>query len=273
MKTISPFIVILVVLLIVNTPAYALLPPLDPKALDQQLAQAEELYDKRDVYGLLKLLKETHLFIKTDIALKLGRMGADRALPILREYDKRFSQFACSPSGQFGVAVILIENKTKDEQKKRLLAVATELQEKAKHTHSVIDAAGRELSRFVGDDIITALEDVYTYGAQFTVLALQCRKLSEVDAVTKCLNVLEAHETPLKAQAAEDMLVSFGKKSIITRVKELALRVEKKIKSTDPRFTIPKTILSRCKWIVKQIESKEKANQELNRQSSWSHFK
>ena len=240
-------------------PAYADLQLLDPDVRDKQLAQAEELYAKRDVDGLLKLLKESHLFIKTDVALKLGRLGADKALPALREYDQRYSWFDCAPSGEFGVAVILIENKTKDARKKALLAVASEPPEEPEHAYSVIDAAGRELGRFDGDDIITALVDINRYGAQHTVLKLQCKKLSQSDAISKCIAILEAHETPLKAEAAQHILVTFGSSAKLP-VEKLKARTEERIKSTDPTFTIPKTILNRCGRILKQIQENEKAD-------------
>jgi hypothetical protein len=149
-------------------PAYAELEPLDPVIRDKQLAQAEALYVKKDVDDLLKLLKESHLFIKREVALMLGHIGADKALPILRQYDQSYSRFACAESGQFGVAVILIENKTPNAQKNTLLVVATEAREKGRHPRSVVDAAGRELSRYEGDDIIKLLADIRTYGAQYT---------------------------------------------------------------------------------------------------------
>lgn len=242
--------------IITGIPAYADLELIDPDVLDKQLAQTEELYAKQDVDALLKLLKESHLFIKQDVALKLGRLGADKALPILRKYNKSYSRFACAESGQFGVAVILIENKTPDAQKKALLAVATEPREKGKHPHSVVDAAGRELNRHGGDDTIKALAGIRTYGAQYTVLRLQCKKLSESDAVAKCIAVLEAHVTPLKAQAAEQILIAFGSSAKLP-VEKLKTRVGKRIKSTDPTFTIPKAIRSRCDRIIKQIEEDE----------------
>ncbi len=271
MKAFTYFMLALMLVALTGMPVYAELALLDPDVRDKQLAQAEKLYAKRDVDGLLKLLKESHLFIiKTDVALKLGRLGANKALPILREYNQRYSCFACSPSGQFGVAVILIENKTTDAQKKALLAVATEPQKKAKHTHSVIDAAGRELSRFDGDDIITALAGVNTYGAQHTVLKLQCKKLSQSNAISKCIAILEAHETPQKAEAAQDILVSFGSAAKLP-VEKLKVRVEKRIKSTDPTFTIPKTIRNRCSRILKQIQGKKKANKPDAEKASTPH--
>jgi septum formation inhibitor MinC len=235
-------------------PARAKLAPLDPAVQEKQLAQAEEFYAKQDVNGLLKLLRESHLFIKNDVALKLGRLGAREALADLREYDRRYSRFACAPSGEFGVAIILIENKSPDRQREALLAAATETGNNAKHTHSVIDAAGKELSRFDGDDIITALADVNTYGAQYTVLTLQCKRLSEADAIAKCIAVLEAHETPQKAEAAQRILAGFGKSAELA-VKELKARMEKRIKPEDATFTISRTIVSRCNRILEQIKN------------------
>ena len=259
MKTFNCLILAIMFVVTTGIPGYANLERIDPDVRDKQLAQAEELYARQDVDALLKLLKESHLLVKRDIALKLGRLGADKALPILRQNDQIYSRFACAPSGQFGVAIILIENKTADAQKKALLAVATEPQKTGKHPHSVVDVAGRELSRYEGDDIIKALVDIRTYGAQYTVLELQCRKLSESDAISKCIAVLEGHVTPQKAQAAEQILVAFGSNAKMP-VEKLRTRVERRIKSTDPTFTIPKTIRNRCNRIIKQIEKDEKAN-------------
>ena len=104
----------LVLVTIISMSAGAYLGPLDPDVRARQLAKAEELYSKRDVKGLLRLLKESHLFIKTDVALKLGRLRSRKALPLLREYDKQYSQFACAPSGQFGVATHEVQHQRPD---------------------------------------------------------------------------------------------------------------------------------------------------------------
>lgn len=236
---------------------------LDPEVQKKSLAKAEQLYAGQDSNGLLKLLKESHLFIKKDIALKLGRLGAAEALGDLRECDRRYSRFACAESGEFGVAIILIENKTPDRQKKALLAVATEKREQPKHAHSVIDAAGRELSRFSGEDVAKALADVNTYGAQYAVLRLQCGKLSPSAAIARCIAVLEAHETPQKAEAAEDMLASFGK-SAESAVHDLKTRTEKRIQPTGPTFTIPRTVVHRCDRVLTRIKEQEAAVKELS---------
>ena len=246
---------------LIAAPARAYLGPLDPQVRRTQLAEAEQLYARQDVNGLMKLLGEAHLFIKQDVALKLGRLGATQALDDLRECDRQYSRFACASCGEFGVAILLIENTTPHSRKKALLAVATETREEARHAYSVIDAAGRELSRYDGDDTVNALAEINTYGAQYTVLALRCRKLPEADAIAECVAVLESHATPQKAEAAEHLLAEFGK-SAETAVLALKARVAKTIKPTDPRFTVPKTIMSRCDNILEQIRQSEVAGDE-----------
>jgi hypothetical protein len=246
-------------LLAIGGYAQADLEDLAPEIRRTSLARAEELYAKRDIHGLLALLRESHLFIKQDVALKLGRLGAREALEDLRTLDKQYSEFACAESGEFGVAVILIEKPDSANQKAALLTVATESRQGGTHSLSVVDKAGMELSRFDGDDILQALVAVNTYGAQYTVLALQCRKLPAAEAIAKCIGVLETHATPQKAEAAQSLLVSFGKPSTVA-VLELKARVEKNIKKTDPTFTIPKTIVHRCERILRQIGDSESAN-------------
>jgi len=245
--------------LLLTATAQANLEILDPEVQKASLVKAQELCDKRDVKGLMTLLKESHLFIKKDVALMLGRLGAVEALEDLRQLDKQYAQFACAESGEFGVAVILLENAEPYSQKEALLAVASGTSRNLTNALSVVDAAGRELNRFQGDDIEQSLTPVNTYGAQFTVLASHCRKLSLLEAITECVAVLESHETPQKAEAAESLLITFGK-SAVQPVQELKTRVEKKIKNTDPAFTLPKTIVSRCQRILDQIGDKESAN-------------
>ena len=266
MQLIRQRLVLAMTILLAAT-AQANLEFLDPEVLKTSLVKAQELCDKRDVKGLMTLLKESHLFIKENVALMLGRLGAVEALEDLRRLDKQYAQFACAESGAFGVAVILLENTDPHSQKNALLAVATGTSRNVTNAISVVDAAGRELNRFQGDDIEQALTPVNTYGAQFTVLATQCRKVSLSEGIAKCVAVLESHETPQKAGAAESLLVAFGKPAIRS-VQELKTRVEKQIQKTDPAFTLPKTILSRCKRILDQIGDKESANQGSERTGS-----
>lgn len=200
----------IVLMAIAGDHLHADLPPLDPALAIQRRAVVEYLFAKQDVEALSQILKTEHLFIQREAALKLGRLGAEKALPALRELDKSYSRFACSESGQFGVVVLLIENRTKEAQKNVLLRVAVEPWTKGPHAQSVIDEAGRELSRFEGEDIPRALKEINTYGAQYTVLSHKCKKLSKEKAVSVCLAALHAGETPQKVKAAEDLLITYG---------------------------------------------------------------
>ena len=182
--------------------------------------------------------------------------SAKEAIEELRQLDKTYATFACAESAQFGVAVALIENPEKARQRTVLLEIATEAGKHPKHPSSVIDQAGRELSRFEGTDIEEKLASINTYGAQFTVLSLECRKLSSTDAIAKCIEVLERHETPQTAEAAQSLLISSGKPATAP-VQELKARVEAKIKTSDPTFTLSKTIAGRCERILKTISEGE----------------
>lgn len=248
----------LILATIVITSAHADLDHIDPVALKIALANANELFLRRDIPSLMALLNESHLFVKQDVALKLGRLGAKEAIEELRQLDKTYATFACAESGQFGVAVALIENPEKARQRTVLLEIATEAGKHPKHPISVIDQAGRELSRFEGKDIEEKLASINTYGAQFTVLALECRKLSSSDAIAKCIEVLERHETPQTAEAAQSLLISSGKPAT-SPIQELKARVEAKIKTSDPTFTLSKTIAGRCERILKTISEGEQA--------------
>lgn len=233
----------LLVLAASSFPAHAKLRFLDPKVQARQLALAEECYARQDVDGLMAMLATEHLFIKTEAALKLGRLGAAQALPLLRELDRQYANFACAESGQFGVAVILIENKNPEARKKALLDAATEPREALRHAYSVVDLAGRELSRFDGDDIPKALAGINTYGAQRTVLYFQCRPLLKTEAIAKCIAVLQSHETPQKAEAAQELLIGFGS--------EAKAPVEKLKTQSEG------TVQNRCSRILEEIERAE----------------
>lgn len=243
-----------VLLSLVNVaPARSELAELDPVFRTDQLFRAERLFQNRDVHELVAMLKNSHLIIQKDVALKLGRLGANEALPLLQALDREYSRFECLPSGEFGVAALLITEKENGAQRKALLAVATEPWPYKNHADSTVDVAGRELSRFSGDDIISTLRGIRTYGAQYTVLAHKIRKLSSKDAIRECISILAVHETPMRAEAAQDLLISFGE-SARPAVEELKDRVGKQIKQSDPKWTVPKTIVERCDRILTRIE-------------------
>jgi hypothetical protein len=232
--------------------ASAKLVPISRAELEAGRAEAEGLFERGDVEGLVALLDEAHLFIKTEAALHLGRLGARTVVERLRDLDEQYARFDCAPSGQFRVAIILIENRTAEEEKNALLHVATQELGDTPYAHSVIDAAGRELSRYEGVEIVERLEGVDTYGAQYTVLAHRCRGLALDDAIAKCVAILEAHETPMKAEAAQELLISYGP-AAVPAVSALWDRVEERIGPTDEPFTIDRTIVGRCGRILDEI--------------------
>lgn len=234
-------------------PATADLPMIDQEELRQAKSKADRLFKNRDVEGLIGMLKASHLFVQADVAIKLGRLNAKEAVNELNRLDKSYRNFACADSGEFHVALILIENEGKELERKALLDVATAAA--TQYPPSVIDRAGRELSRYSGAGIRERLQSVRTYGAQFATLAHRCRSLSQHDAVKLCIEVLERHETPMKAQAAEDLLISFGDRSI-QPVKQLESRIADQARTLNAGSSLQHTVRSRCEDIIRQISKR-----------------
>jgi hypothetical protein len=263
MKWLRQGMLIFIVTLVGVSSVEARMRDLEESELKEERARATKLYAEGDVQGLLTLLKQSHPFVAEEAARMLGRLGATSALEELRNLNAYYSSGLCWKSGAFGVAIILIENADTNTQKSALLRVATLPRRNPSWASSVVDDAGRELSRFAGDDIERSLASVGTYGAEYTVLSFQCRRLAPSSAIARCIAVLEAHETPMKAEAAQCLLVAFGR-AAEAPVRDLKEKVEKKIKPTDSTFTIPKTILSRCERILKQIDEDELAKQPSN---------
>ena len=223
----------------------------EAEMLEQRAVVAAALA-RDDEDALRRALESSHLFIQREIALHLGRRGSVAALPRLRELDKTYANFACSRSGEFGVAVALIENKTPAARKAALLALATATWHTGRVPLSVVDEAGRELSRYEGDDIGATLAGVNTYGAQFTVLSARCAKLPEPQAIARCVDVLEAHETPQTAGAAGELLVAFGAQAR-TPVEALKARTEAGLPPEGSALGVRHTVVSRCESILQKI--------------------
>jgi hypothetical protein len=107
------------------------------------------------------------------------------------------------------VAAILIENEAREAQKEALLAAAT-APDRSGYARSVTDVAGAELARYGGEEVVRALSPVYTYGAQYAVLAIQCAPLSREAGIARCIEVLSVHQTPMSEQAAVRLLTETG---------------------------------------------------------------
>lgn len=224
----------------------------DPEQLAADLAHAEESYQKGDIPALLTLLSKDDLFVQKDVALKLGRLGAKDALAKIRQLDQQYSEYACSPSGQFGVAAILLESPDKAQQRDALLEVATDDWENQKYALSVIDQAGRELNRYDEATIVERLKEVNTYGAQFTVLTLQCRNLSPKDVIAKCVYALEQSVTPQQAEAAQELLIASGKLAI-DPVQKLKERLKVKNDALGLQHTMSRSVEYRCGDILNSL--------------------
>ncbi len=252
MNRIRLYVIVMAFIVIAVLPAHAYLANLDPVVRVEQMKKAVALYEAGDAAGLREMLKDSHMFIQQDVALRLGRLGDEQSLEMLKNLDAQYKNFACAPSGQFGVAVMLIENKTADARKKALLKAATATDYK-QYASSVVDCAGRELVFYADEEVAAALKDVRTYGAQYTVLRWECYRTSDNHAIEKSIGVLEQHETPQKAEAAEDILKEYGAASI-EAVMALKERVAKKVDPEITGHTIEKTIVSRCEEILRSAK-------------------
>lgn len=229
-------------------------PVYEPNKVAADLKAARDSFKRKDVASLLALLDAASPYAKGEIAICLGRLGAREALPALRRLDAQYAGFECLPVGEFGVALILIDHEGYEPEKQALLkAVKSPLT-----ADSVRNRAAEELLSYGDEDVLTELAPMgRCYGAQYTVLRLQCAKLSDDQAIEKCISQLETHETPMLAEAAQRVLVFYGAKAR-EPVKRLIDRTAKRVKPIDPKFTIEKTILTRCNSILDQIPRDER---------------
>lgn len=118
------------------------------------------------------------------------------------------------------------------------------------------DAAAEALLELGDEATIRELVPICEYGAQYTVLAYRCRKINQAEAIAVCIDVLDRHETPQKAEAAERLLKEYGREAIPS-VRDLLRKHEALITAPPPPFTIHHTIISRCKVIIRTTEAIE----------------
>ena len=242
--------------LLPTSAAVAKLADVSREVLLEKRAEAGVAFAAGDSATLLRLLETEHLFVKREVALLLGRLGVEAALPLLREYNEDYANFACARSGEFAVAIVLIQNPRPAAQKAELLKMACLPRRMRGTPLSVIDAAARELARYSDPtrQISRALAKVGTYGAQFTVLKLRCDELPSSEAITLCADTLGRHETPQNAQAAEELLVAFGP-AARPAMEALKARVSSEIRPDDPAANLRHTILRRCDYVLRGIEN------------------
>jgi hypothetical protein len=116
------------------------------------------------------------------------------------------------------------------------------------------DAAAEALLEFANEAVIRKLKPIRAYGAQYTVLAYQCRKISTAESIALCIDILGKHETPQKAQAAGRLLKAFGVHAL-PAVRQLLEEHEAMVTAPPPPSVIHHTIVSRCKNILRTIEA------------------
>jgi hypothetical protein len=228
------------------------LPAMDIHQIELERKIARAAFGAKDADALMMLLNKGSFYVRPEVALYLGRLGTSKAKPKLLELNAQYAEFPCMEQGEYGVAILLIKNKKRKAQKKSLLDAATCDPRKKKWPFSVIDKAGEELLRYGGIDIEKRLAGILTYGAQYTVLALQCRRLAAPEAIQKCIQTLEVHETPQKAEAAEKVLISHYWPTAETAVRELEGRMMKWMKENPADKGVRLTVFSRCGKLLQQ---------------------
>jgi hypothetical protein len=235
-------------------PASADLPNEDPRVVRRELREAKAHFEKRDAESLKTLFGKATFMAQPQIALYLGRLDAKEMLPTFEGKDKQLSRFACRECGEFGVAAILLQQPDRESEKAALLKVATTnpRDPKAEYVYSVINVAGRELAQYGGDDVIKQLAPVNNYGAQYTVLKLRVQNMKQDVAIQYCVRVLEKHETPLTAEAAQELLTAFGEPAV-NAVRLLRDRTQPKI-DLARKIDVRQTVVSRCNRILEEIK-------------------
>jgi hypothetical protein len=238
---------VMVLLLFLPTASKANLELISPEEYEKGKQRVEQCYSAQDITTLRGILSSSHLFVQARAALALGRLGDQQALDTLKKLDNLYRGFACAPTGEFGVAIILIENYSQgsEAQKKALLEKAV------RADSSVSSAAARELARFDDLSIIDPLSKLNEYGAQYTVLRLKCNRLLLEDRVELCVQVLEEHKTPMTAQSAQEVLIESGA-VVVAAVKNLSQRIEAGKGTSKPELR--RTIMSRCEHILQNVQ-------------------
>lgn len=248
-------------------------------------AEALRLYERKDVPGLIALVKNSNHVVKERAALYLGRLRAKEALAILRKNDAGYARHSTISKGSFAVAIVLIESTARhdavaslmlmartgfaNEQEARTyclgknylwcfeLLSAVEAKRYSHHgDHPRMNAAAEELLRFADDALALELSRIPSYGAQYAALSYECRKMRQRTAISHCIKVLKAqeHESPQKAKAAQRVLIDIGaaaRPQVLALLQEMAAGIDK----PPPPFTVNHTVVGRCEAILMATEA------------------
>ena len=247
--------------ILATTTVLADLPPHDPERVRQEHAAIVDAFGRGDPVSLRRLLRDVSFYGKPAAAMCLARLNATEALPEIRALNDQYARFPCSSTGDFGVAVILLEEQGWKAEKQRLLEIATSDTRAGQWPASVIDRAGRELAIYGGNQVIRSLQGVRTYGAQYTVLYLTTRSLPTSQIVDRCINQLSNHETPPKAEAAEDILIGLGPVAS-DKVRSLRAVMQERLAAAGTH-SIAQTIVNRCNSILATHERQAATHRQI----------
>jgi len=122
------------------------------------------------------------------------------------------------------------------------------------------NAAAKALLPLANDAVIAELAKIPSYGAEYTTLAYRCRKLPEPKAVARCIEILEKHETPMKAEAAGRLLREYGE-AALEHLRELKARMAARAEKLGGPNGIVGTVIRRCERSIAIVE-KAQANRD-----------
>ena len=222
------------------------------KQHQQELEQIEGFVKNKDVKGLTKIVEKGEIRSKEIAARWLGDLGDESAIPILKKMNDSYAGFECHPSGEFAVAICKIEsrNKTDKEKIKALLKLTTE------HATSVASLAAIEISKFNDPSILPELRKLKTYGAVQAVIKLESLDLTQEQKITKLIQILNEHKSPLLAEGAENLLIEIGE-PVVPKVINLLTNIDAgNFNTLRQSFNVRATIATRCIKILEKIGNK-----------------
>ena len=181
----------------------------------------------------------------------VGRIESKGRVTSVKKAKRALCHFQCSQQGEFGVAILLIENQNEPRRKNVLLDAAISTDTNT-FPRSVSDQAARMLSRYDDPILTQVLCEVPSYGAQYTALLQNSRRFTLSEKIKNYVEILGQHESPMKAQAAEELLITIGStaRNSIKQLRDqmIASPKSKKLGS------IENTVLSRCSRILRNYD-------------------
>ena len=213
--------------------------------------QVEQLVKKKDINGLIQIVKEGETRSKEIAARWLGEFGDQTAIPILEEMNKVFATFICYESGEFAVAICKIKNKDKTNKDKinALMGLA-----KGKIS-SISSVSAIEISRFQDPVVLSVLPELRKlngYGAVQAVIKLESFNLTQEEKIPKYIQILKEHKNPMWAEGAENLLIEIGEPAVSKTVELLISLDAGHTETLRESFSITATVMTRCITILEK---------------------